>query len=286
MRVLILCPGSDLAGVGIGIKRAFDKHSDFEVRQVRRVPWRYGYEHDAEWEQRDELIRWADLLHVMETPGDYAKPTVYHHHGSYFRTHGGPPGICSTLDLELLGAGEWLPSPVDIDSLQKVASEKNAGLTVAHAGTWPEAKSTQAFLDAAARLPLNVLHIQGVTHSECMRLQATADIYFDQVLTGMGQNAVQAMSMGIPVIAGIEPAEARKRGHQIPDETPDHMLRRWGEFPFLRVTEDTIYDALVQLMDRSERVKWADIGLAHVRRFHDERVVVRQLEDIYRRAVS
>ena len=85
---------------------------------------------------------------------------------------------------------------------------------------------------------------------------------------------------------GIEPAEARKRGHPIPDETPDLMRRRWGgDFPFVRATEDTIYDALRLLMDPVERDKWGRRGLAHVRAFHDQEPVVRQLEDIYRRAV-
>ena len=285
MKVLIVCPDTDLAGVGIGIKRAFDKNSDIKVRHVARRRKFYDYPTDYDWRDRHQLIRWADLIHVMEIPGDYGKPTLVHHHGSYYRTYGGPPGICSTLDLHLLGAGDWVPAPIDFDSLN-LASEKNADLTVAHAGTWPEAKSTEPFLEAAARLPIKVLHIQNVTYAECLRLKATADIYFDQVLTGYGQNAVEAMAMGIPVIAGIEPAEARKRGHLIPDETPAEMLRRWDDFPFVRATEDTIYDALRLLMDRRERIKWADRGLAHVRRFHDQRVVVRQLEDIYRRAVS
>lgn len=285
MRVLIVCPRSDIAGVGIGIKRAFDRHSDIEVRHVARVRKVYAYPTDAEWEERRDLIRWADLIHVMEIPGDYGKPTLVHHHGSYYRTNGGPPGICSTLDLHLLGAGEWIPAPYDIGQVSTNRSQTDT-LTVAHAGTWADGKSTAAFFEAAARLPIEVEYIQNATYAECLRRKGAADIYFDQVLTGMGNNAVEAMAMGIPVIAGIEPAEARKRGHLIPDETPDEMERRWGGFPFVRATEDTIYDALLSLMDPGARNYWGERGRAHVRRFHDDRVVVRQLEDIYRRAVS
>jgi hypothetical protein len=292
VRVLILCPGSDLAGVGIGIKRAFDKHSDWDVRQVRRVPWRYDYPHDAEWKDRQALIDWADVVHVMEEPRAIpaGKRAVLHHHGSYARTNRHAlrqvraTHICSTLDLELLGLGQWVPAPYDIDWLATL--RKSGPLTVAHAGTWAEGKSTAAFLAACEGLPINVLHITGKTWAECLRLKGTADIYFDQVLTGYGNNAVEAWGMGIPVIAGIEPAEATRRGHLIPPGTPDEMESRFGGLPFLRATEHTIHDALEQFLDPDERAKWSQRGMAHVRRFHDQEVVVRQLEDIYRRAVS
>ena len=233
----------------------------------------------------------------MEIPAAIppGKRAVLHSHGSYARTNASAirqtraTHISSTLDLELLGLGQWIPSAYDLDALATYREPSDI-LIIAHAGTWPEGKSTAPFLEACTRLsrelPIRVLHIQNATHAECLRLKGTADIYFDQVLTGYGNNAVEAWGMGIPVVAGIEPAEARKRGHLIPDETPDEMERRWGGFPFLRADEGSIYDALVTLVDPGARRYWAERGRAHVRRFHDERVVVRQLEDIYRRAVS
>lgn len=267
-----------------------------EVRQVRRLPRFYDYPHDAEWDDRQALIEWADLVHVMEIPGAIpaGKRAVLHHHGSYARANRAALRqtrafhISSTLDLELLGLGQWVPAPYDLDALARHRKPSRV-LTIAHAGTDAVSKSTRPFLAACERLAqeveLRVLHIRNVTHAECLRVKGQADIYFDQVLLGYGNNAVEAMGMGIPVVAGIDPKEARRRGHVIPDATPDEMERRFDGLPFVRADEGTIYDALRLLADPAEREKWGSRGLEHVRRFHDERAVAKQLEAIYRRLV-
>jgi glycosyltransferase involved in cell wall biosynthesis len=210
----------------------------------------------------------------MEIPVDYGKPTLVHHHGSHYRTNGGPPGISSTIDLELAGAGPWIPSPIDLDSIES-APRKNAVLTIAHAPTNRALKSTEAFEDAVHRLekriPLRVLLIEGVANAECLRLKATADIYFDQTAYGYGVNGIEAMALGIPVVAGAQP------------DTLAEMERRFP-IPFYTSTEDTLYYDLLDLVSSQvRRDYWGRMGLEHVRRFHDERVVVKQLEAIYRR---
>lgn len=300
MNVLVYCPGADTAGVGIGIQRAFANHSDWTVRQVRRKRRTYDYPYDAEWAQRESFLRAADVVHVMEEPRAIPdKPSVLHHHGTYLRKYltatlkaqkdRGALGIVSTLDLHVLTGMEWIPAPYDIDWLATFRDPQPV-LTIAHAGTNGESKSTGPFLAACERLakevPIRVLHINSMTWAECLRLKGQADIYFDQVLTGYGNNAVEAWGMGIPVIAGIEPAEARKRGHLIPDATPDEMTRRFDGLPFVRADEGSIYDALRLLVDPDERAKWALRGLTHAYRFHDQPVVVRLLEEVYRRALS
>jgi hypothetical protein len=270
--VLIVCPRSDLAGVGISIKRAFDRYSDIQVRHVARLRKFYDYPTDAEWSERANLIRWADVIHVMEIPVDYGKPTLVHHHGSHYRTNGGPPGICSTLDLELAGAGTWIPSPIDLDSIQS-APRKNAVPTIAHAPTNRALKSTAAFEAAMDRLGDRAqrLIIEGVSNAECLRLKATADIYFDQTAYGYGVNGIEAMALGIPVVAGAQP------------DTLAEMERRFP-IPFYTSSEDTLYYDLLDLVSSQvRRDYWGSMGLEHVRRFHDERVVVKQLEAIYRR---
>lgn len=81
--------------------------------------------------------------------------------------------------------------------------------------------------------------------------------------------------MGIPVIAGAQEPTIRE------------MESRFGELPFYRATEGTIYDALKALiLSRDLRIEYAAKGLNHVRRFHDQKVVVEQLKEIYRRALQ
>ena len=225
------------------------------------------------------------------------KPSIIHHHGTYFRQNRdallheqqerGVIGISATIDIELLGGGEWLPAPYDLEWLAAFRKQSDV-LTIAHAGTDPVTKSTGPFLEACERLsrevPLRVLHIDHRPWHECLSLKGTADIYFDQVLTGYGNNAIEAMGMGIPVVAGLNAAEARSRGHLIPDGTLEEMERRFGGLPFVYADEGTIYDALRSLVEPETRQLAASRGLHHARTFHDERKVVRQLEAIYRRA--
>jgi glycosyltransferase involved in cell wall biosynthesis len=115
------------------------------------------------------------------------------------------------------------------------------------------------------------LIIEGVSNAECLRLKATADIYFDQTAYGYGVNGIEAMALGIPVVAGAQP------------DTLAEMERRFP-IPFYTSTEDTLYYDLLDLVSSQvRRDYWGSMGLEHVRRFHDERVVVKQLEAIYRR---
>lgn len=272
--MLVVCPRSDIAGVGIGIKRAFDRYSDIEVRQIRRVPRFYDYSYDAEWDDRQALIEWADIVHVMELPGaiPLGKPAVLHHHGSYLRANpsilsADAVHVCSTVDLH----GEWVPSPYDLHALAAYRQPSDI-LTIAHAPTNRTIKGTELFLAACDRLPMpvRVLLIEGVSWSECLRLKGTADIYYDQLGLGYGNNAVEAWAMGIPVIAGAMP------------DILAEMERRFP-LPFYAATEDTLYDALLDLASsRGKRDYWGRRGLEHARRFHEQWMVVKQLGAIYR----
>lgn len=151
---------------------------------------------------------------------------------------------------------------------------------IAHAPTNREVKGTQAFLDAIERLqaeglPVEMDLIEGVSWAECLTRKAQADIYYDQVQLGYGNNAIEAWGMGIPVVAGAQPA------------TLAEMERRFGSLPFYNATEQDIYDALKALvLSKDLRAEYSEKGLDHVRRFHDERVVVEQLKRLYRKAAG
>ena len=65
----------------------------------------------------------------------------------------------------------------------------------------------------------------------------------------------------------------------------DAMLDRWGSLPWYDATEDTIYDALVRMVESADlRAEYAALGMAHVRRWHDAPVVVGMLSEVYRTA--
>jgi glycosyltransferase involved in cell wall biosynthesis len=151
---------------------------------------------------------------------------------------------------------------------------------IAHAPTNRQVKSTALLIEAVERLKAEGLDveldlIERVPWTQCLERKAKADIYFDQVILGYGCNAIEAWSMGIPVVAGGS------------DETLDEMERRFGHLPFVHATEETIYDALKELVESSElRERYGQIGLEHVRKWHDASVVVEQLKRLYQRAME
>ena len=151
---------------------------------------------------------------------------------------------------------------------------------IVHAPTNRQVKSTQLLIEAVERLKADGLDVELdlIEHKpwkECLERKAKADIYFDQVILGYGCNAIEAWCMGIPVVAGGS------------DETLDEMERRFGRLPFYHATPETIYDALKELVESPAlRKRYGKIGLEHVRRFHDAKVVVEQLKGIYSRALG
>jgi hypothetical protein len=309
VNVLSINMGSDPAGISYGIAQAFRDEPGWSVRsQVSKVNY-ITYPTDMEWNREALITAWesADLIHLHHgfvtsnrmVKGRYVgkrlnhKPYVVHFHGTGFREHiqahmaelreRNTPGIVSTLDLAVASGLEWLPGPVDVRGLSSMRSKDTEApdrIVIAHAPTNRQIKSTSELLVAVQRLqdegyPVELDLIERAPWAECIARKAKADIYFDQVLLGYGNNALEAWAMGIPVVAGAD------------DATLDEMERRFGALPFYHATEDTIYDALKELVESPElRERYGQIGQTYVRTYHDYPVVVEQLKRIYRQALG
>jgi hypothetical protein len=325
MKILLLAMGQDTGGVLSGIRRAFRNEPGWTVHTMVSTVNYIEYEVDIPW-QESRLQRWwtwADVIHVQHrmaaverlTGGWHNfrfrhKPYVISFHGSQFREDSkgqvaemrrfGALGRASTLDLWLLAPKdvEWQPNPTSVVTMQMMRrrhqrTQKRYDQTaeafgmspsnpvrIAHAPTNREIKSTEAFLDACARLKamganIEVDLIEGVSWDTCLERKARADIYFDQVILGYGNNAIECWGMGIPVIAGAAP------------DTLAEMKRRFGELPFYLATEETIFDALADLVSSQvKRDYYGKLGLEHARKYHDEQVVVEQLKALYTQAVN
>jgi hypothetical protein len=285
---------SDYGGYGIHLARAFRKYTDWTYHAVRRRRNYIDYPKDTlAWERAAQAWCDADVVHVMDDFGVQVmlgapdRPFVIRYAGSFFRRDPARAlrkmrrrkaiGLVATLDLLLAAPDEleWAPFIRDIDSLQAMRRPINDGvLRIAHSPTRRKVKSTDAFLAAAQRLgrelPVEVILVERASWADCLRRKASADIYFDQVILGYGNNAVEAWGMGIPVVAGAA------------DRTLEEMDRRFPR-PFVTADESTIYEGLRLLADPAERAKWAAIGHAHARQYHDELPVVEHLTGIYQR---
>lgn len=292
MNILNYCAGYDTGGYSIRLKQAFDRHSTHTYRSCIGRPVSYiRYPTDANHREARRLQAWADLIHVSHQPLPITKPQLVQYHGTKFRNspdkflalqkNANARAVVSTLDLWLMAPDqtEWLPTPYDLDWLASFRRPIADGiLRVGHAPTARAIKSTQPFLSALLRLSQDVdvslVLVEKQDWLTCLKAKGTVDVYFDQVILGYGNNAVEAWGMGIPVIAGAQP------------ETLAEMRRRFGTLPFYEATEDTIYEALVAMANPLNRQYMATRGAEHVAEYHADHRVVRHLETVYEDMMS
>ena len=306
MRVFGLTTGADTAGINVGIKRAFDKyapdwHVDSMVASLNYIDYPVDVRYNRETLQ--ELYDAADVVHLHNTlhahhwyDGGQGKPTVLMHHGLHNGSETpypvmvkdayqiGAVQVCSTLDMALYEpVVKWLPPPVDIGRMRDIRRRHyrhRRVLRVGHAPTDRTIKGTAAFEAAMRRLaetmPVEMVLIEKKPWTVCLTEKATVDVFFDQPKLGYGSNAIEAWAMGIPVIAGVAHLGVMQG-----------MIDRWGQLPFYQASEDTLYEALRALVnDKALRAEYIRRGTAHVERWHDERVTVASLREIYASAPS
>ena len=314
MNILSVHKGQDTGGQGWRMTDAFRRLApdwNFRSAYAPNAFFYLDYPRDVNpWDGEvvKRLWKQADVVHLhnnfatakimerlvgrMHYSYAKAKKAVIHYHGTTFRANPkvhlaqqaqwGATALVSTLDLWLLAPEQtqWLPAPYDLEWLYAMRKpNRTKTIKIAHAPTERGVKDTDSFLAATDRLKaeghaIEVDLIEGVNWMECLARKAKADIYYDQVLLGYGCNAIEAWGMGIPVIAGGAP------------DTLAEMERRFGALPFYNASKDTIYDALLALMDKQTRAEYAKRGLAHVQAYHDDRKIVEQLKDIYTRAAA
>lgn len=285
----------------MAIAQAFTRHGgDWIVRSLIRGTNYIGYPTDLTWTSSTVVREWraAEVLHVFNTFRTYdsrfrrlgRRPLVIHHHGAQLRSEPrkllaeqrrhNAVGIVSTLDLWLLAPDqlEWVPAPYDLAWLWSLRQDRTGPVRIAHAPTDRAIKSTERLVVAvrdlqAEGLPVELDLIERQPWKSCLARKALADVYFDQVQLGYGNNAIEAWGMGIPVIAGAAP------------ETLEEMRRRFGSLPFYAATEETITDAIRDLVESAElRMAYAHRGLEHAKAWHAGDRVVEQLKGIYQRA--
>ena len=295
MNILNCSHLADTGGNGWRTAQAFRKLTGWTYHFAAKHRNYLAYPTDLRW---DEAIRWwrrADVVHLrdgfqaQDILGAPDRPTVIHHHGTQFRLHRdallreqsrrGAIGLAATLDLYLMAPSdvEWMPALYDLDWL---ASQRtpidDSVLRIAHAPTNRSVKSTESFLRAVGQLEketrVELILIERTPWAECIARKAKADIYFDQVALGYGNNAIEAWGMGQPVIAGGQP------------DTLAEMTRRFGGLPFIEATETSILAALRSLVDPTARRLWGEIGREHAERWHSDRAVVPMLQSVYERA--
>ena len=317
MRILNLSLGQDTGGQQWRLARAWRqlRPDDHYLSMTTRHTF-YPIENRLNWPLLRKEWELADVVHLnndlryIENPhmkGLPKRPLVIHHHGTMFRTRPDyhlqslreydAVGIAPTVDLHAIAPDEvsWLPQAYDPEELAAYRREYKPEpgiLKVAHAPTNRPIKSTDALANAVRKLQrlgvgIKLDIIERVQNSVCLKRKAQADVFVDQLLLGYGCNAIEAYGMGIPVIAGVDVERTPKLIHQeIPANTREVMQEKWGRFPFMEATEQTLHSALLKMADPKVRAYWSGRGKAHFNRHHAIHAVVPVLEQKYREAIN
>ena len=319
--VLNVAWGQDTGGQQYRLRRSWWKHrpEDRYVTVTQRSTF-YEIEHRMD---ASKLIRqWipeADVLHLHNDPGvirqlrhappslkAMQKPRLVHFHGTALRTRPDYvleslqkyPAVAavSTLDLKAIAPEvfHWLPQcfePEDLLQHREASSDPDT-LHIAHAPTNRVIKSTSALISAVEQMQqmghkVTLDIIEKTSNAECLRRKGRADVFVDQLILGYGNNALEAMGMGIPVIAGVDVDHAEQKIRQkVPANTPQLMEATWNGFPFMSATEDTLLQALLQMRNADVRATYARKGMDHFHRFHTGSVVVDILRPLYLEAMK
>jgi hypothetical protein len=164
-------------------------------------------------------------------------PTVFHHHGTLYRTNADEYNAqarnCGALvlvsNLELLSWADdldayFLPNAMPVARYRQLRTTfwkpwtGNTPFRVAHSPSRPERKGTNEFLAACARLakrgiPVEPVMLHGFTHANVLKAKATCHAAFDSFWLGMQCSGLEAAAMGLPVIAGDETVANRYIEH-------------------------------------------------------------------------
>jgi hypothetical protein len=307
----------DPANVGNRYALAAEKLGSLAIRSAHVAEAYFDFPRDIRWTRSThaEVQRLADECDVIHLNNSYRaytklkmprvrKPALLHHHGSLLRNHGASllseakrfnmVQAVSTVDLlRYAPEAHWLPTAYDLDELAQIGKDNrrpaDGMVRIVSCPTNAEYKST-ALLEAAVRelqaegLPVELVLVLGRPWAECLRIKATADIYFDQIAVpkidypgGYGCNAIEAWGMGIPVVAGAD------------EWTTVRMRQEWNtdSLPFAEATDSTTVDVLRSLVQSPDlRATYTAIGMAHVQRYHAEKPALARLAELYGMAIT
>lgn len=192
---------------------------------------------DAGLQELEEALADAELFHFHMTADEnlplgpfdlrqflQGKALVHHHHGhpdfrgnpekyqKKYAALGRKNLLVSTPDLlHKLPGAVWQPNFVpQNDAGYTPAGERNDGkMRIGHSPTRKDLKNTEELLRVYSRLQkkfdnLELDVIENTPHVQCLKRKRRCDIFFDHMQGYFGMASLEALSQGVPVVAGLD----------------------------------------------------------------------------------
>lgn len=235
---------NDPAGTAINFTKAINRYTPHHCRLVTtEIRYNFMFEKDlhvpwiGDFSELEQILAEAEVFHFHMTadenlslgpyrPKDFlsGRKVVHHHHGEppfradprFFAERElalGRRAIVSTPDLaRMYPEARWIPNLVplqDPDYRPRGEYNHRHEIYVGHSPTRKDLKNTAEFREVFGRLALRHSRLRGrvienTPHRECLRLKKSCDIFFDHMQGYFGVSSLEALSQGVPTIAGLD----------------------------------------------------------------------------------
>lgn len=211
------------------------------------------------------------------------KRIVSNYHGLDLRMRGAIAPVWEATDLHLTCEFdlyrrypelEYMFLPFAPETMPEAAPPAGK-VRICHAPRIREVKGTGRIISAveslSARMPVELVLIEGMTHADALRAKASCHIAIDQIADGdmgYGVNSLESLSMGIPTVTSLS--------EEYRAFIPDH--------PFVLATPDNLEKVLGELvMDSGMRSEFGGAGPPWIESRHNWLKVAESLHALYRR---
>lgn len=293
MKILLVAKG-DWSGAGFALYKAIN---DTTIHEAHIISFSQSgsYTHypsdilNPSFDEIRKWVAWADILNIYDNAEDLIpfdcpiKPIIMSYHGSYYRNDPQKANLmatkrnylqtCLTQDLSIFGP-IWIGRA--IEDLSAMYSPDPENFIVGHAPTNRKIKGTNYILERLCDLPKIKLDIiEHEANVECLKRKAKVHILIDTISppgggAAFGTNALEAWSLGMPVICQASP------------EIEGRVKELVGYIPYCSPSKDVPLKKLVEkLRDEKDYYNhWRDVGRRYVKEYHAPQVVAERFIDL------
>jgi len=295
MNILNICQ-RDYAGVGIALTRAVQQYAKkHKARHLCMQMHRFRYDTDIVTRNPAEIhkwVRWADVVntHVRFRPirqgqnPPKPKSLLITYHGTHYRAKhemmhlrarklGAKKSLCTTIDLTKFGVAEWLPTAIPVDRYAEMRRKHGGKPVVCQAPSNPKRKNSAEIRELLGnREDIQLLIVHHRPHNQILRRIAAADVFIDRFRLGLGVSGLEALAMGIPVIADASPQDEKL------------IIKEVGYLPYYKASLQGLVEAVETLLsDKALYKEYVERGNEYIRDFHDYPIVAKRYMEIIER---